>query len=240
MCIDSHMPRMMGRTGNINVLLYRQLRSLRPRWRLLYQLLVYPLFQVNGVFRSLPIELSEGHLRAFQHGTKVLIKTSFGLVVSYDLVYHVRITVPSSYQKQVQGLCGNYNGMKNDEFILPNGKKTTDVAEFGASWKVSVLGVGGPCSDGCSGSNCPTCDEEKKKIFKQHNYCGILTASDGPLHGCHSKVDPSVFFNDCIYDLCQSNGDSQTLCQSIQSYVSACQEAKVLIQPWRSPSFCRE
>ncbi|ETE64581.1 IgGFc-binding protein, partial [Ophiophagus hannah] len=177
--------------------------------------------QVNGIFRSLPIELSEGHLKAYQHGTKVLIRTSFGLLVSYDLVYHVRITVPSSYQKQVQGLCGNYNGKKDDEFLLPSGKKVTDVAVFGASWKVSVLGAGEPCSDGCSGSNCPTCDEEKKKVFKQYNYCGILTASDGPLKGCHSKVDPRVFFNDCIYDLCQSNGDSQALCQSIQSYVSA-------------------
>uniref|UniRef100_A0A8C7E3Z3 VWFD domain-containing protein n=1 Tax=Naja naja TaxID=35670 RepID=A0A8C7E3Z3_NAJNA len=195
-------------------------------------------FQVNGIFRSLPIELSEGHLKAYQHGTKVLIRTSFGLLVSYDLVYHVRITVPSSYQKQMQGLCGNYNGKKDDEFLLPSGKKVTDVAVFGASWKVSVIGAEGPCSDGCSGSNCPTCDEEKKKVFKQRNYCGILTASDGPLKGCHSKVNPTVFFNDCIYDLCQSSGNSQALCQSIQSYVSACQEAKVLIQPWRSPSFC--
>uniref|UniRef100_A0A8C6Y367 VWFD domain-containing protein n=1 Tax=Naja naja TaxID=35670 RepID=A0A8C6Y367_NAJNA len=194
--------------------------------------------QVNGIFRSLPIELSEGHLKAYQHGTKVLIRTSFGLLVSYDLVYHVRITVPSSYQKQMQGLCGNYNGKKDDEFLLPSGKKVTDVAVFGASWKVSVIGAEGPCSDGCSGSNCPTCDEEKKKVFKQRNYCGILTASDGPLKGCHSKVNPTVFFNDCIYDLCQSSGNSQALCQSIQSYVSACQEAKVLIQPWRSPSFC--
>ncbi|XP_026558168.1 IgGFc-binding protein-like [Pseudonaja textilis] len=194
--------------------------------------------QVDGVFRSLPIELSEGRLQAYQHGTKVLIRTRFGLLVSYDLVYHVRITVPSSYQKRMQGLCGNYNGKKDDEFLLPSGKKVTDVAVFGASWKVSVLGAGGPCSDGCSGSNCPTCDEEKKKVFKQRNYCGIITASDGPLKGCHSKVDPRVFFSDCIYDLCQSNGNSQALCQSIQTYVSACQEAKVLIQPWRSPSFC--
>ncbi|XP_070620019.1 IgGFc-binding protein-like isoform X1 [Erythrolamprus reginae] len=194
--------------------------------------------QMNGVFRSLPVELSEGHLKAYQQGTKVLIKTSFGLVVSYDLVYHVRVTVPSSYRKRMQGLCGNYNGMKEDEFLLPSGKKVTDVAVFGASWKVSVLGAGGPCSDGCSGSNCPICNEEEKNVFKQRNYCGILTAPDGPLQGCHNQVDPSVFFNNCIYDLCQNSGNSQALCQSIQSYVSACQEAKVLIQPWRSPSFC--
>uniref|UniRef100_H9GN41 VWFD domain-containing protein n=1 Tax=Anolis carolinensis TaxID=28377 RepID=H9GN41_ANOCA len=193
---------------------------------------------VNGIFQSLPIVLSGGKLRAYQHGTKVLIETGFGLTMSYNLVYHVTVTVPSTYQGQMEGLCGNYNGQKDDEFLLPGGKKASNAAAFGAAWKVPVPGATGACSDGCSGSDCPTCEERKKDVFKQHNYCGILTASDGPFRACHSKVDPSVYFNDCIYDLCSGNGDSPVLCQSIQSYASACQEAKVPIQPWRSPEFC--
>nr|XP_060640369.1 IgGFc-binding protein-like [Anolis sagrei ordinatus] len=196
------------------------------------------LVMVNGIFQSLPIILSGGQLRAYQHGTKVQMETGFGLIVSYDLVYHVTVTVPSTYQGQMEGLCGNYNGQKDDEFLLPGGSKASNAAAFGAAWKVLVPGATGACSDGCSGSDCPTCEERKMDIFKQHNYCGILTASDGPFRACHSKVDPSVYFNDCIYDLCVGNGDSPVLCQSIQSYASACQEAKVPIQPWRSPEFC--
>ncbi|KAH0631328.1 hypothetical protein JD844_005616 [Phrynosoma platyrhinos] len=193
---------------------------------------------VNGVFQSLPIIFSEGHLSVYHHGNKILIQTDFGLTVSYDLVYRVTVTIPSTYQGKIQGLCGNYNGQKDDEFLLPNGKTASDVAAFGAAWKVPVPGATGACTDVCSGSNCPICEEMKKDIFKQSNYCGILIAPDGPFRACHSKVDPSVYFSDCIYDLCLGNGDSLVLCQSIQSYVSACQEAKLPIQPWRSPSFC--
>ncbi|XP_067316854.1 IgGFc-binding protein-like [Anolis sagrei] len=196
------------------------------------------LVMVNGIFQSLPIILSGGQLRAYQHGTKVQMETGFGLIVSYDFVYHVTVTVPSTYQGQMEGLCGNYNGQKDDEFLLPGGSKGSNAAAFGAAWKVVVPGATGACSDGCSGSDCPTCEERKIDVFKQHNYCGILTASDGPFRACHSKVDPSMYFNDCIYDLCVGNGDSPVLCQSIQSYASACQEAKVPIQPWRSPEFC--
>lgn len=196
--------------------------------------------QVNDVFRSLPVTLSVGRLTVYQHGTKVVVQTHFGLVVSYDLVYDIRVTVPGNYQGQMQGLCGNYNGRKDDDFLLPDGTVVTDAAVFGAAWKVSVPGATEACSDGCSGNDCPVCEERKKDIFKQSNYCGFLTATDGPFQACHNVVDPSLYFNNCIYDLCLGNGDSQVLCESIQSYVSACQEAGVCIQPWRNQSFCRE
>ncbi|KAL8220199.1 UNVERIFIED_CONTAM: hypothetical protein K2H54_040445 [Gekko kuhli] len=193
---------------------------------------------VNGVFQRLPIVLSNGRLRAYQHGNNVVVRTEFGLVVRYNLLYRATVTIPSSYQGQMCGLCGNYNGQKDDELLLPDGTAASNVAAFGSAWKVSVPGATGACSDGCSGNTCPVCEERKKDVFKLPNYCGLLTASDGPLSACHSKVDPSVYLDDCIYDLCLGNGDSQVLCQSIESYVSACHEAGVSVLPWRTPSFC--
>lgn len=138
------------------------------------------------------------------------------------------------------GLCGNYNGKKDDEFMLPDGRVASDAAAFGSAWKVPIPGAAGSCSDGCSGNDCPDCEPGKKDIFNQRNYCGLLTATDGPFSACHSVVNPSVYLSDCVYDLCLGNGDRQALCQSIQSYVSACQDAGVAIKPWRSQSFCRE
>ncbi|XP_015265735.1 PREDICTED: IgGFc-binding protein-like [Gekko japonicus] len=194
--------------------------------------------KVNGMFQPLPVTLSGGRLRAYQHGTKVVIQTDFALVMSYDLVYDVRVTVPGSYQGQVSGLCGNYNGRKEDDFLLPDGRVVSDVTVFGAAWKVPIPGASGSCSDGCSGNNCPVCEERKKDVFKQRNYCGLLTAADGPFRACHDKVNPSGYFSNCIYDLCLGNGDRPILCKSIESYVSACQEAGVSVQPWRNQSFC--
>ncbi|KAH0631338.1 hypothetical protein JD844_005627 [Phrynosoma platyrhinos] len=195
--------------------------------------------KVNEVLQFLPMTHSEGRLKAYQHGTKVLIETDFGLTVGYDLVYHMTVTIPGTYQGQVRGLCGNYNGQKDDEFFLPSGIVISNATAFGAAWKVLIPGKDTSCSHGCSGNSCPVCEEKKKDVFKQRNYCGILTATDGPFRACHSQVDPSVYLNSCVYDLCLSNGDSPALCQSIQSYVSACQEARVSVDHWRSPSFCR-
>lgn len=194
--------------------------------------------QVDGVFQRLPVILLGGRLRAYQHGTEARIQTHFGLTVTYNFVYNVKVTVPSNYQGQMGGLCGNYNGEKNDDFQLPDGKVVSDVVVFGSAWKIPIPGI--PCTDGCSGNSCPVCDEKKKDAFKQRSSCGLLTASDGPFSACHAKVDPSVYLSNCIFDLCMGDGDNQALCQNIQSYVADCQGAGGSIQPWRSPSFCRE
>ncbi|CAM2108069.1 unnamed protein product [Caretta caretta] len=194
------------------------------------------LIMVDGVFHNLPVITANRRLQAYQHGTNILVQTDFGLIVSYDLVYQARVTVPQRYQGHTCGLCGNYSGRQDSKFLLPNGRTASDVAAFGSAWEVQVPGAS--CADRCAGNSCPVCEERKKDVFKQHHYCGLLTAHDGPFTACHGTVSPSVYLSNCLYDVCLGNGDSQVLCQSIHSYVTACQEAKVTIPPWRSPSFC--
>ncbi|XP_075462277.1 IgGFc-binding protein-like [Ascaphus truei] len=194
--------------------------------------------KVNGVFNNLPLTLKSGKIRAYQHGMRALIDTDFGVVVNYDLVYHVVVTVPGNYKGQLGGLCGNYNENKNDEFQLPNKNLAPDATAFGASWKVQIPGV--TCDDGCGGSGnaCPACDDKKKEIFKSDNYCGFLKKSDGPLSACYATVNPDAYFNNCMFDLCAGLGDGKIQCQNIQSYVAACQAAGVTIQTWRTSAFC--
>ncbi|XP_059575337.1 IgGFc-binding protein [Alligator mississippiensis] len=190
--------------------------------------------KVNGESYNLPVIMAGGQLRVYQHGRNIMIQTSFGLTVSYDLVYHVRVTVPWKYQGQVCGLCGNYNKDGKDEFSLPGGSLAPDTAAFGSAWKVP----GVSCTDGCGGNSCPVCEGGKVEKLQQENYCGILSAEYGPFADCHNSVDPSPYFSSCVYDLCLGREDSQILCWSIQSYVMACQDAGVNIQLWRSDSFC--
>ncbi|XP_075139529.1 IgGFc-binding protein-like [Leptodactylus fuscus] len=193
---------------------------------------------VNGVYFNLPIYLEDGRIRIYQHGIRVLIDTDFGVRVNYDLVYHVIVTVPGNYKEQLGGLCGNYNSDRRDDFQLPDRTVTTDVTKFGASWKVQIPGVA--CDDGCGGSGnvCPTCDQKKQEIFQTAGYCGFLKKPGGPLSSCYATIDPDPYFNNCIYDLCAGAGDGSILCQSIHSYVAACQAAGVTVQPWRTDAFC--
>ncbi|XP_029432079.1 IgGFc-binding protein-like [Rhinatrema bivittatum] len=193
---------------------------------------------VNGVLNNLPLTIQDGKIRAYQHGNNIIVRTNFNLELSYDLVYFVLVTVPGNYKNQLGGLCGNYNGDKKDEFQLPDKTLAADATTFGSAWKVQIAGV--TCDHGCgaAGNACPVCEDKKKEVFQNDNYCGILKRSNGPFSACYATVSPDVYYNNCIYDLCMGNGDNKILCHNIQSYVTACQAADITIQPWRSESFC--
>nr|XP_046181870.1 IgGFc-binding protein-like [Oncorhynchus gorbuscha] len=192
------------------------------------------MIMVNGIMMSLPVNLNNGAVQAYQEGTYDVITTDFGLRVTYDLVYHIIVTVPGNYRGKTCGLCGNFNDNKNDEFQLPDGKLTKDLLTFGAAWKISVPHV--VCEDGCSGDFCPKCEAKKKLIFEAD--CSIITNPQGPFVACHNVIDPTSYFRDCVYDVCLSEGDRKVLCQSISAYMIDCQDFGVNISNWRTATFC--
>uniref|UniRef100_A0A673AB09 Fc fragment of IgG binding protein n=1 Tax=Sphaeramia orbicularis TaxID=375764 RepID=A0A673AB09_9TELE len=191
---------------------------------------------VNGVFNYLPLSLNDGAVQVFQEGMHYVIATNFGLRVTYDLVYHVTVTVPGNYRNKVCGLCGNFNGNAKDDFKMPNNRVVNNVNAFGKSWKVTIPNV--VCANGCEGNNCPDCDPARKAVFSKPTYCGIVTAPNGPFAICHSKLDPKPYFDDCVFDVCASNGDGKVLCDSIAAYAFNCHMAGVDVKNWRTPSFC--
>uniref|UniRef100_A0A3Q3B389 VWFD domain-containing protein n=1 Tax=Kryptolebias marmoratus TaxID=37003 RepID=A0A3Q3B389_KRYMA len=192
--------------------------------------------EVNGVFHNLPVNLNKGAIQVYKEGRNYVIETDFNLIVTYDLVYLVTVTVPGNYRENVCGLCGNFNGDSKDDFQMSNRKLTNNVNTFGTSWKVTIPNV--VCENGCQGNNCPDCDPAHKAVFSKPTYCGILTAPKGPFAGCHSKLSPQPYFDDCVFDLCASNGDGDVLCDSVAAYAFNCHMAGVDVNSWRTPSFC--
>lgn len=177
-------------------------------------------------------------MNIYKQGRRYVIKTDFELTVSYDLVYHVTVTVPGNYQGKVCGLCGNFNGNKRDDFKNPGGADVKNVNSFGTSWKVKIPGVA--CENGCVGEKCPSCEAPRKALFSMFNYCGIMTTTKSPFKICHDKVDPQTFFDDCVFDVCASNGQESVLCDSVAAYAFRCHQAGVDIKNWRTKSFCRK
>ncbi|KAL6461279.1 hypothetical protein MHYP_G00312450 [Metynnis hypsauchen] len=189
---------------------------------------------INGILTNIPVSLDDGKVTVQQEGYQNVIATDFGLRVAYDMVYHVSITVPSSYLGKTCGMCGTYNGKKSDELLLPDGKVTSDIKAFGAAWKVAVPGV--VCDDGCSGDFCPTCPADKKAVFEKD--CSIITNPEGPFAACHSVINPESYFRDCVYDVCMGDGDKNMLCHSIAAYMIDCQNFGVTVKNWRTSTFC--
>lgn len=192
--------------------------------------------QVDSILYNLPAILNGGQVQVHQHGTGVLLQTNFGLVVHYDLLHHVRVTAPQGYKGHLCGLCGNYNGQQEDDHLLPDGHNAPDVTAFGSAWKTPEVA----CSDDCSKDDCPECTKEKEEVFQKPNYCGILVVPEGPFSSCYNTINPAPYFHACVRDLCLTEGNTNVLCQSVQSYVATCQDAGVTIEAWRKPSFCRK
>nr|XP_038028058.1 IgGFc-binding protein isoform X2 [Anas platyrhynchos] len=189
---------------------------------------------VDSILYNLPAILNGGQVQVHQHGTGVLLQTNFGLVVHYDLLHHVRVTAPQGYKGHLCGLCGNYNGQQEDDHLLPDGHNAPDVTAFGSAWKTPEVA----CSDDCSKDDCPECTKEKEEVFQKPNYCGILVVPEGPFSSCYNTINPAPYFHACTRDLCLTEGNTNVLCQSVQSYVATCQDAGVTIEAWRKPSFC--
>lgn len=190
------------------------------------------------MLNNFPLNLNDGAVEVSREGNHYVIKTNFGLRVTYDLVYHVTVTVPGTYRGKVCGLCGNFNRNPNDDFQLPNHKLTNNVNAFGKSWKVTIPNA--ECENGCEGNTCPNCNSAQKAVFSTSTYCGIIKEPKGPFADCHSKLNPEPYFNDCVFDVCASNGDGNVLCDSIAAYTFNCHMAGAHVKTWRTPSFCRK
>ncbi|XP_028436614.1 IgGFc-binding protein [Perca flavescens] len=194
-------------------------------------------FQVNGELQYMPVTLLGGKVSVEQSGIYASLTTDFGLSVKYDWDMRLYITVPSSYYEQLGGLCGNYNGDLSDDLPEPTGSSLSAVLKMIQAWKVddkSDLF----CSDNCAG-RCPQCSPEQQTHYRQPSLCGSLSESNGPFSACHKQIDPSMYLNNCVYDVCINKGARQTLCDNLKSYQDACLSEGVKVNPqWRMVTKC--
>lgn len=193
---------------------------------------------MNAQRSRLPISLLEGKLRVYQSGGSVVIETDFSLRVSYDWNSYLVVKISSSFSESVCGICGNYNGNPLDDFTTPAGALAANPVEFGKSWKVEDGDRF--CWDDCHGE-CKSCSPELVGRFKAEPFCGWITKGEsGPFRQCHSIINPKIYLDNCVYDLCMNNGLKEMLCSALTSYANACQREGVIISDWRTPTGCCE
>ncbi|XP_067325656.1 zonadhesin [Anolis sagrei] len=205
---------------------------------------------VNGLAVTPPFATPDGALRISQRGLRILLQTDFGLAVSFDGRDFAEITLPSTYQNSVGGLCGNYDGRRNNEYMRPDGTWTRSLNTFGNSWQVSVqremkAGIRTrdrreePSEDDDVETGFDiTCSSEQLMFVNGTDMCGALSDPVGPFSACHSKVSPDTFQESCVYDLCALFNDTELLCQDYEAYAQLCQEERVPLETWRRQTGC--
>ncbi|XP_074538742.1 IgGFc-binding protein [Halichoeres trimaculatus] len=183
--------------------------------------------KIDGVLKRLPVQLD--HITALHFGRLTrIIFASAGVVVTYEGPNLIQVAIPAS-NRRVCGMCGNIPAVDTDDKHRLNGSLASDVSIFASSWLLSPSGTN--CSEECE--LCSVCNSSMAAEFASDNLCGMLLAPAGSFSGCHSAVDPEPFFQDCVNDLCMSNGNEEIFCSSLSEYTFACQEAGAEAKPWR-------
>lgn len=187
---------------------------------------------MDEVKTLLPLTLEQDLVKVYQSGAFIILETSFGLKVTYDTVSIATVEIPSTYKNAVQGICGNYNDNKADEFLMPNGNQTSTAEKFVESWSNKET-----CHTGCpSGSSC----SKLPTRGQTDNDCNILTLEKGPFSNCYSKIQPAPFYNTCAMDVSSQPEDKTLACRHIQNYVVRCRQAGISVSSWRNATFCRK
>uniref|UniRef100_A0A3Q3LWL0 Zonadhesin, like n=1 Tax=Labrus bergylta TaxID=56723 RepID=A0A3Q3LWL0_9LABR len=154
--------------------------------------------------------------------------------LSLPLLIPPRIPPCSSYYDQMCGLCGDYDGNPNNDFTKPDGTQNITGSLLRNKHVCVVVLI--RCTPGTGPD--PDCDPSLEAEFSKPEKCGKIKDVDGPFRECISVVDPTPFFQSCVYDMCRYDGLQSILCDSLQAYTDTCQSAGAKVHQWRTPTFC--
>ncbi|XP_045702795.1 IgGFc-binding protein isoform X1 [Phyllostomus hastatus] len=189
---------------------------------------------VDGILQYLPFQAADGRVQVFRQGQNAVVRTDFGLTVTYDWDARVTAKVPGSYAGALCGLCGNFNDSPDDDLALRGGGQAADALAFGKSWQEETRPGCGAAEPG----DCPKLDSLVAQQLQSKKECGILADPEGPFRECHHKLDPQGAMRDCVYDRCLLPGQSGPLCDALAAYADACQATGATVHPWRSEELC--
>uniref|UniRef100_A0A3B5R437 VWFD domain-containing protein n=1 Tax=Xiphophorus maculatus TaxID=8083 RepID=A0A3B5R437_XIPMA len=119
------------------------------------------------------------------------------------------------------GLCGNFNNIMSDDFLVISGLVEGTAAAFANTWKTRVS-----CPDIVPFFGDP-CSQDISRVHIKLFYCHSLL---------HVRF---VFEQNCMYDGCNCEKSEDCMCAAVSSYVYACSAAGVHISGWRE-TICGE
>ncbi|XP_008281800.1 alpha-tectorin [Stegastes partitus] len=187
--------------------------------------------QVDGQLIRLPFSSASNRIHIYHSSIhSIILRTSSGVTVQTVWPRFVRLTVPSSYNGSLAGLCGNNNGHPHDDFRTPNGTLVSSSQAFGDSWRSGSLSA--QCVE--------SINHNTTTNYSSTEYCGILTSPHGPFAPCNATVDPQQQVDACVNILRSSRDPASALCEVLRDYVLMCQERGVTLGQWRNATACAQ
>ena len=185
----------------------------------------------NGI-----ILYNENGVEVRRNGDVQVFLNRIGMRVTWNGVYRIDVTVSTGLLNELCGLCGTYNGNRNDDFQRRDGVVTQSIPDFANSWLIpnSCQAVGKRDAPGVA--NCST---DPAVIQEGQSRCAALMG--GVFSSCNNVVDPAQFIENCEFDYCccSETDREDCYCDNLAAYAAACANAGVPLSTWRN-SFCRE
>ncbi|KAM6093690.1 von Willebrand factor [Chlamydotis macqueenii] len=179
----------------------------------------------------------DSDLEVMKSGRYYIILLGKSISVTWDLAMGVSVILKGNFKDQVCGLCGNFDGIQNNDLTSSNEHLEVDPVDFGNSWKVNPY-----CADVEKPSQeqtliSPLCNGNIVKQVMVETSCSIL--SGDLFEECKKLVNPEPYIDICMYDTCacESIGDCACFCDAIAAYAHVCAQKGVAIH-WRSPALC--
>ncbi|KAK3108253.1 hypothetical protein FSP39_004202 [Pinctada imbricata] len=164
-------------------------------------------------------------------GNFFIITTPTGITLTWDKGTRLYIKLSTDHKGQVMGLCGNFDGDRNNDFSTPQGGPVAvNAIAFADSWKVqSYCAKPEQIVDTCVNNS-------QRKPWAQRK-CGIINSD--LFEPCHHVVPPANFYSKCLFDACacDTGGDCECLCTAIAAYAHECAVNGMPIA-WRTKELC--
>ncbi|XP_068115904.1 mucin-2-like [Hyperolius riggenbachi] len=180
----------------------------------------------NGDEVDLPYSFSG--IQIERNGIYVRVVAKLGLDFMWNEDDAILLELDPKFANQTCGLCGDFNGIPiYNEFISNNAKLTP--LQFGNMQKLN--GPTESCQD-LIGQFQDNCTDARKM-------CEVILSSSA-FSSCNSLVDPSLYINACVQDLCRcaQNATGFCLCNTFTEYSRQCAHAGGTPQNWRSDKLC--
>ncbi|XP_070397542.1 SCO-spondin-like [Dermacentor albipictus] len=154
----------------------------------------------------------------------------YSIELKLDVRGRVGVTVNTSLNGTLAGLCGFFNGEPSDDFVTPSGSQASSVVEFGDSWPTPGAG------EECRPLECP-----KEMLIAAAAICNKLR--EEPLSACPG-LDTQL--SNCISATCEclqrGNGTSESEC-ACEAYLDAVTHCDIenrdeVLQGWRLRHGC--
>ncbi|XP_041522468.1 mucin-5AC [Microtus oregoni] len=183
---------------------------------------------VNQIYTQLPV--STANVTLFRPSTFfIIVQTHVGLQLEIQLVplMQVFVRLAPELRGLTCGLCGNFNSIQADDFQTISGVVEGTAAAFFNTFKTQAAcpNVKNIFEDPCSLS-------VENENYAQH-WCSQLTDASGPFSKCHTTVNPSTYYSNCMFDTCNCEKSEDCMCAALSSYVHACAAKGVLLSGWR-------